>query len=109
MTAAVSVSTDSRANSDRSRAILAASVGQFFELYDFAIYGFFALQVGRAFFPSSDPLTSLLGAFATYGVCFLMRPVGAIVVGAYGDRHGRRAALVVTVTLMALATGLVAL
>jgi len=106
MTAAVSALTP--ANSDRSRAILAASVGQFFELYDFSIYGFFAVEIGRAFFPSSDPLTSLLGAFATYGVGFLMRPVGAVVVGAYGDRHGRRAALVVTVTLMALATGLVA-
>ena len=109
MTAAASVMTGTIANSDRSRAILAASVGQFFELYDFAIYGFFAVEIGRTFFPSIDPLTSLLGAFATYGVGFLMRPVGAIVVGAYGDKHGRRAALVVTVTLMALMTGLVAL
>lgn len=106
---AVSVSTGPSASSQRSRAILAASVGQFFELYDFSIYGFFAVEIGRAFFPSSDPLTSLLGAFATYGVGFLMRPVGAIVVGAYGDRHGRRAALVLTVVLMAVATGLVAL
>jgi MHS family proline/betaine transporter-like MFS transporter len=80
MTAAASVMTGTIANSDRSRAILAASVGQFFELYDFAIYGFFAVEIGRAFFPSTDPLTSLLGAFATYGVGFLMRPVGAIVV-----------------------------
>ena len=95
-------------SSQRSRAIFAGSIGQFFELYDFAIYGFFAVEIGRSFFPSSDPLTSLLGAFATYGVGFLMRPVGAIVVGAYGDRHGRKAALVLTVTLMAAATGLVA-
>ena len=109
MAVAASTSTGTPAGSERSRAILAASVGQFFELYDFSIYGFFAVEIGRAFFPSSDPLTSLLGAFATYGVGFLMRPVGAIVVGAYGDRHGRRAALVVTVTLMALVTGLVAL
>jgi MHS family proline/betaine transporter-like MFS transporter len=93
---------------ERTRAVLAASVGQFFELYDFSIYGFFAVEIGRAFFPSSDPLTSLLGAFATYGVGFLLRPVGAIVVGAYGDRKGRKAALVLTVTLMAIATGLVA-
>src|ERR1700733_12892294 len=102
MTAVASVSTGQSANSDRSRAILAASVGQFFELYDFAIYGFFAVEIGRAFFPSTDPLTSLLGAFATYGVGFLMRPVGAIVVGAYGDRYGRRATLVVTATLRAV-------
>ena len=96
------------ARSDRTRAIVAASVGQFFELYDFSIYGFFAVEIGRSFFPSSDPLTSLLGAFATYGVGFLMRPVGAIVVGAYGDLRGRRAALVLTVALMAISTGLVA-
>jgi MFS transporter, MHS family, proline/betaine transporter len=94
---------------ERTRAIFAATVGQFFELYDFAIYGFFAVEIGRSFFPSSDPLTSLLGAFATYGVGFLMRPVGAIVLGAYGDRNGRRGALVLTVTLMAVATGLVAI
>ena len=92
----------------RRRAITAASVGQFFELYDFSIYGFFAPEIGRAFFPSADALTSLIAAFATYGVGFIMRPVGAIVVGAYGDRAGRRAALVLTVGLMAVATGLVA-
>ena len=94
---------------DRRRAITAASVGQFFELYDFSIYGFFAPEIGRAFFPAADPLTSLVAAFATYGVGFVMRPVGAIVVGAYGDRVGRKAALVFTVGLMGLATGLVAL
>jgi MFS family permease len=107
--AEATVPTSAMAGAERSRAIFAASVGQFFELYDFAIYGFFAVEIGRAFFPSSDPLTSQLGAFATYGVGFLMRPVGAIVVGAYGDRYGRKAALVLTVTLMAAATGLVAL
>jgi len=90
------------------RAIIAASVGQFFELYDFSIYGFFAPEIGRAFFPAADALTSLVAAFATYGVGFVMRPVGAIVVGAYGDRAGRKAALVFTVGLMGLATGLVA-
>src|ERR1700688_128593 len=103
-----SISTTAGGSSERTRAIFAASIGQFFELYDFAIYGFFAVEIGRSFFPASDPLTSLLGAFATYGVGFLMRPVGAIVVGAYGDRKGRKAALVLTVTLMAIATGLVA-
>jgi MHS family proline/betaine transporter-like MFS transporter len=94
---------------ERRRAVTAASVGQFFELYDFSIYGFFAPEIGRAFFPAADPLTQLIAAFATYGVGFLMRPVGAIVVGAYGDRVGRKAALVFTVGLMGLATGLVAL
>ena len=93
---------------DQRRAIIAASVGQFFELYDFSIYGFFAPEIGRAFFPAADALTSLVAAFATYGVGFVMRPVGAIVVGAYGDRAGRKTALVFTVGLMGLATGLVA-
>src|SRR5215467_110984 len=93
---------------DQRRAIIAASVGQFFELYDFSIYGFFSPGIGRAFFPAADALTSLVAAFATYGVGFVMRPVGAIVVGAYGDRAGRKTALVFTVGLMGLATGLVA-
>lgn len=93
----------------RRRAIVSCVVGNFFELFDFAIYGFFAAAIGRTFFPTADPVTSLLSSFATYGVGFLMRPVGAVVVGAYGDRHGRKAALVLTVTLMATATGLVGL
>ncbi|HZS82874.1 MAG TPA: MFS transporter [Stellaceae bacterium] len=91
------------------RAILACSIGQIFEIYDFVIYGYFALAIGQAFFPSSDPVTSLLKSFATYGVGFLMRPIGAIVIGYYGDRFGRRKALVVTVGMMALATGLTGL
>ena len=89
----------------RVRAVLSCIVGNFFELFDFAIYGFFATAIGHTFFPSDDPVTSVLKSFATYGVGFIMRPVGAIVIGAYGDRHGRRAALVTTILLMAVATG----
>ncbi len=89
----------------RVRAVLSCIVGNFFELFDFAIYGFFATAIGHTFFPSDDPVTSVLKSFATYGVGFIMRPVGATVIGAYGDRHGRRAALVTTILLMALATG----
>jgi MHS family proline/betaine transporter-like MFS transporter len=87
------------------RAIFACAIGQVFEIFDFVIYGFFAVAIGRAFFPSSDPIASLLASFATFAVGFLMRPVGAMVIGWYGDRFGRRKALVVTVGLMALATG----
>jgi MHS family proline/betaine transporter-like MFS transporter len=90
----------------RRRAILACAVGNLFELYDFSIYGLLALALGHAFFPATDPMVSLLSSFATYGVGFLMRPVGAIVIGAYGDKHGRKAALVVTIGMMAAATGL---
>ena len=93
----------------RRRAVLSCLVGNLFELYDFGVYGYFAASIGRAMFPSADPVASVLSSFATYGVGFLMRPVGALVIGSYGDRHGRKAALVVTVTMMATATGLTGL
>jgi MFS transporter, MHS family, proline/betaine transporter len=93
----------------RRRAIIACNIGNFIELYDFTIYGFFAVALGRAFFPSTDPMASLLSSFATYGVGFLMRPVGAVIIGAYGDTYGRKAALVLTIGVMATATGLTGL
>jgi MHS family proline/betaine transporter-like MFS transporter len=91
------------------RAVVSCGVGQVFEIYDFLIYAFMAAPLSRAFFPSDDPVAGLLATFATFAVGFAMRPVGAIVIGAYGDRHGRRAALVVTIGLMAVGTGVVGL
>lgn len=91
------------------RAIVSCGLGQVFEIYDFLIYAFMAAPLARAFFPSTDPVAGLLATFATFAVGFAMRPVGAVVIGAYGDRHGRRAALVVTIGLMAVATGVVGL
>src|SRR6478672_3690696 len=91
------------------RAILACAAGQAFEIFDFVIYGFFAVAIGRAFFPSGDPAASLLASFATFAVGFLFRPVGAVVIGYYGDRYGRRKALVVTIGMMACATGITGL
>jgi MFS transporter, MHS family, proline/betaine transporter len=93
----------------RRRAIIACFAGNLFELYDFTVFGYFAIQIGHAVFPSHDPLTSILASFATYGTGFLTRPVGAIVLGSYGDRRGRKTALSLTITLMALATGLTGL
>ena len=93
----------------RRRAIVSSAVGNFVELYDFLIYGLFAAQIAANFFPKGDPTIALLQAFAIYGVGFFMRPVGAIVIGAYGDRHGRKNALVVTVGLMAAATAITGL
>jgi MFS transporter, MHS family, proline/betaine transporter len=93
----------------RRRAVVSCAVGNFVELYDFVIFGFFALQIGANFFPAGNPIVSLLSAFATYGVGFIMRPVGAVVIGAYGDRHGRKSALIVTVGVMAGATALTGL
>ncbi len=89
----------------RRRAILSCAIGNFFELFDFTIYGYFAVAITRAFYPSG----SMYGTYAAFGAAFLMRPVGAIVLGAYGDRMGRRAALVVTIGIMAGATGTVGL
>jgi MHS family proline/betaine transporter-like MFS transporter len=89
----------------RRRAILSCAIGNFFELFDFTIYGYFAVAITRAFYPSG----SMYGTYAAFGAAFLMRPVGAIIIGAYGDRMGRRAALVVTIGIMALATGSVGL
>jgi MFS transporter, MHS family, proline/betaine transporter len=85
----------------RRRAILSCAIGNFFELFDFTIYGYFAVAIAKAFYPTG----SMFSTFATFGAAFLMRPVGAVVLGAYGDRMGRRAALVVTIGLMAAATG----
>ncbi len=93
----------------RRRAVLSCAIGNFVELFDFMIFGFFAIQIGATFFPAGRPVISLLSAFATYGVGFVMRPVGAVIIGAYGDRHGRKVALVVTVGLMATATALTGL
>jgi metabolite-proton symporter len=91
------------------RAVLACAAGQAFEIFDFVIYGFFALAIGHAFFPSGDPAASLLASFATFAVGFVFRPIGALVIGYYGDRFGRRKALVVTIGLMACATGITGL
>ena len=73
-------------------------------MFDFTVFGFFAVMIGDRFFPASDPMTSLLWAVGTFGVGFFMRPVGAMVIGAYADRVGRRAAMVRTSWMMALGT-----
>ncbi|WP_158741876.1 MFS transporter [Acidisphaera sp. L21] len=101
--------TDAELSKLRGRAVVACLVGHLFELYDFGVYGYFAAAIGHAIFPSTDPVVSILSSFATYGVGFFMRPVGALVIGSYGDRYGRRAALIFTVTMMAIATGLTGL
>jgi MHS family proline/betaine transporter-like MFS transporter len=91
------------------RAILSCAVGQVFEIYDFVIYGFMAGAIARSFFPAFDPIAALLSTFATFAVGFLFRPLGAIVIGSFGDRYGRRQALVLTIGMMAIATGLIGL
>ena len=83
------------------RAILAASIGNALEWYDFSVYAFFAIYISRNVFVDSGGASALISAFLVYGVAFIARPVGAIVLGAYADRSGRRAALTLSLILMA--------
>ena len=76
--------------------------GNFLEMYDFMVFGYFAVAIGAAYFPSGDAFSTLLKSLATFGVGFLMRPLGAIVLGAFTDRHGRRAGLLLTLALMSV-------
>lgn len=83
--------------------------GNFLEMYDFMVYGFYASSIARAMFPGGSEFVSLLLSLATFGVGFLMRPLGAIVLGSYMDKHGRRAGLILTLTLMSIGVLVIAL
>jgi MHS family citrate/tricarballylate:H+ symporter-like MFS transporter len=83
-------------------AVVRVSSGNFLEMYDFMVFGYYASAIGQVFFPSGNAFISLMLALMTFGAGFLMRPVGAIVLGAYADRHGRRAGLILTLTLMSV-------
>lgn len=91
---------------ERRHAIAAATIGNGLEWFDFTVFGFFTPIIARLFFPASDDLTSLLLTVGTYGVGFFMRPVGAILLGVYADRKGRKAALTLTILMMAFGTAL---
>lgn len=78
-------------------------------MYDFMVFGYYAADIGRTFFPNSNPFASLMLSLTTFGAGFLMRPLGAIVLGNYIDRHGRRKGLILTLWLMAAGTASVAL
>lgn len=83
-----------------ARHIAAVVAGNALEFYDFLTYAFFAVYIGRAIFPSSDPTASLLASLGTFGVGFIMRPIGGMVIGRMGDRAGRKPAMVFSFTLM---------
>ena len=86
------------------RQLFAVTLGNGFEFYDFTVYGFFAVPIGRIFFPTVSPWTSLLLSVAVFGVGFGARPLGAVFFGAYADRHGARSGMLLTVVLMTLGT-----
>jgi len=85
------------------RAILAATLGNMLEFYDFITFSFFAIQIGHTFFPSESQYASLMASLATFGAGFVTRPIGAIVIGAYADRAGRRPAMILSLTMMGAA------
>jgi MHS family proline/betaine transporter-like MFS transporter len=86
------------------RMILLASLGGTLEYYDFVIFGIFAPQIGRAFFPSQDPLVSLMVAFTTFAVGYLARPIGGLVLGRLGDKFGRRGVFLASIFVTSAAT-----
>jgi MFS transporter, MHS family, proline/betaine transporter len=91
-----------------TRAILAGSLGNLLEWYDFSVFALFALYIGANFFPHGDPGAELVKTFLVFGLGFVIRPVGAIAVGIYGDRAGRKAALTATILIMAGGTLVIA-
>ena len=87
--------------------MLGGIIGNALEWYDFAVFGFLAPMIGENFFPSDDPLDSLLGAFSVFAAAFIARPVGGVLLGYIGDQYGRKKALQLSVMMMAVPTFLV--
>jgi MFS transporter, MHS family, proline/betaine transporter len=103
----VTISSDAFA--PKTRAIVAASIGNMLEWYDFTVYLLFAGYIAGNFFPAADdPTTQLLKTLLVFGLGFVVRPLGAILIGNYGDRAGRKAALTLTILLMAAGTAVIA-
>jgi MFS family permease len=97
----------SRASQAKSVAIVAS--GNFLEMYDFQVFGFYAAAIGAAMFPKADPFAAAMSGLVTFGLGFVTRPLGALFLGAFLDKHGRRLGLLVTLGLMAVGTLTIAL
>jgi MHS family proline/betaine transporter-like MFS transporter len=91
------------------RLIVSASLGNALEFYEILVYGYFAVVISKVFFPANDETVSILVTLGTFGASFLARPVGAIFLGAYGDRKGRKSALTLSILLMTIGTALMTL
>ncbi|WP_287882074.1 MFS transporter [Aquitalea sp.] len=92
----------------KQRLIIGSTIGNALEFFDFTVFSFLMLFLGPVFFPTASEYGKLLLITATFGVGFLMRPVGGMLIGSYADRHGRRAALTLTLVLMGLGCGILA-
>ncbi|MGA3797880.1 MFS transporter [Pseudomonas fluorescens] len=90
------------------RVIIASSLGNGLEIFDFTVYSFFAVTIGKLFFPAASTQASLLMSLLTFASGFLARPVGALLIGRFADRHGRKAALSLTILLMTAGTAFIA-
>ncbi|TDV67821.1 MFS transporter [Pseudomonas sp. LP_7_YM] len=95
-------------NTGKGKAIFRVVSGNFLEMFDFMVYGFYATAIAKTFFPADSEFASLMLSLATFGAGFLMRPLGAIFLGAYIDHHGRKKGLVITLAMMAMGTVLIA-
>jgi MFS family permease len=84
--------------------VVATSLGNALEWFDISVYAYFAVYLSKAFFPASDPTTSLLLTFGTFGLAFLARPIGGVLLGTYADRYGRKASLLVSIAMMTCGT-----
>jgi MHS family proline/betaine transporter-like MFS transporter len=104
---AIETATGSRPVQPRlSGVIIAATIGNVLEWFDFLVYGFFAVTIAEVFFPLDDPTVSLLVTFGTFGLAYVVRPLGAVIVGTYTDRAGRKAGLTLSIGLMLIGTAL---
>lgn len=95
-------------NTGKGKAIFRVVSGNFLEMFDFMVYGFYATAIAKTFFPADSEFASLMLSLATFGAGFLMRPLGAIFLGAYIDHHGRKKGLIITLAMMAMGTILIA-
>lgn len=102
------VADEAHERSGMFKILAAAAIGNALEWFDILVYGYFAVTISRLFFPTTDSTTALLLTFGTFGVSYLIRPLGALVLGAYADRAGRRSAMLVSIVIMTIGTGLMA-
>src|SRR5215467_10341376 len=87
-----------------SRVVIAATIGNVLEWFDFLVYGYFAVTIAEVFFPTGNPTVSLLITFGAFGLAYVVRPLGAVIVGTYTDRHGRKSGLTLSIALMMIGT-----
>src|SRR5215831_11531726 len=104
-----SIASEESRSGARQRVVLAATIGNTLEWYDFLVFGFLAVTIAKLFFPTGSELTSVLLSVGTFGAAAVVRLVAAVALGIYADRVGRKASLILTIFLMALGTGLIAL